>query len=145
MATYIINWLPSQVLEWKTSYEKIHNTKSDYSRLRVFGCPVYCTVTKPHISKFDPRAVKAVFLGYVLGEKSYKLYDLESYMIYSSQDVWFYKDISLFKSSLSLNDVGPLPVLVIELEEANDEYNTPDAIEGSSTPAPSLNNNILPN
>ncbi|MBN8156919.1 hypothetical protein J0J30_23245, partial [Vibrio vulnificus] len=42
-----------------------------------FGCLTYATVTLPHPHKFSLETIKFVFLGYISGEKSYKLYDLE--------------------------------------------------------------------
>lgn len=84
MATFIINKIPRKILSWKTLYELLHKVKPDYCRLRVFGFLVCSTVTKPHKLKFEPRANKFVFLGYIIGEKSYKWYDLESHAIFSS-------------------------------------------------------------
>lgn len=106
---------------------------------------VYSTVINPHQRKFEPRAVKAVLLGYVSGEKSYKLYDLEYHMIYNSRDVRFYEEIFPFKSSVPSNDDVPLPVPITELEEANDEYSTYDATDGPSDPSePVIATTILP-
>ena len=41
--------------------------------------------------KLDPKSIKAVFLGYPLGMKGYKLYDLSSKRFIRSRNVLFYE------------------------------------------------------
>lgn len=62
-ATFLINKLPSAVLNWKCAYEVLTNTQPDYSRFRVFGCLCFIYNLDPHKKKLDARAKKCVFLG----------------------------------------------------------------------------------
>jgi len=42
----------------------------DYNMLRVFGCPAYYHVSD---GKLEPRARRAIFLGFKRGVKGYKI------------------------------------------------------------------------
>ena len=63
IAVYLINRLPTTVLEGKTPYEVFHNVKARLDHLRIFGCLGYVT-RLPKEDKFSPRANACVFLGY---------------------------------------------------------------------------------
>ena len=43
--------------------------------MKIFGCPAYFHVNE---GKLEPRAKKAVFVGYASGVKGYRLYSLDS-------------------------------------------------------------------
>lgn len=78
MATYIINVLPTPILEWKTPFIYLHKKESSYSNLKIFGCLCFATNVIPHKNKFAPRAIMCCFIGYNPGQKAYKLYDPEA-------------------------------------------------------------------
>lgn len=62
---YLINRLPSKILNYMSSYEKLFHRKPDYSVLRSFGCtcfPYLMPMTKINLN-FN---LKGVFLGYSL-------------------------------------------------------------------------------
>src|SRR5262249_38187767 len=78
MATHFINILPSSVLKWKTPYEILHKKQPNYSQLKFFECLYFATNIYPFKNKFDARAHKCIFLGYKIGVKAYKLYDVSN-------------------------------------------------------------------
>ena len=94
-ATFLINHLPSSVLNWTAPFEILYKQSPDYSMLKVFGCLCYAhTRTK---DKFMPRAARCVFLGYSFGQKGYKVYDLTTHKCFVTRDVLFKEDIFPFK------------------------------------------------
>ncbi|GJZ89911.1 retrovirus-related pol polyprotein from transposon TNT 1-94 [Tanacetum coccineum] len=56
-ATYLINRIPSSILNNKTPYEKLLKRGPDYSHLRVFGCFAVATNPSRVVDKFSPRGV----------------------------------------------------------------------------------------
>jgi len=72
-------------------------TATDYDILCVFGCLAYYHVSD---GKLEPRARKAVFLGFKRGVKEYKLWDSEDRKIVLSRDVTF-DESSMVKTSSS--------------------------------------------
>ncbi|KAH9752071.1 hypothetical protein KPL71_014550 [Citrus sinensis] len=69
----------------------------DYDSLRVFGCLAYYHVKD---GKLDPRARKAIFVGFECGVKGFKLWDLEDKKFMCSRDVTF-NEASMMKASSS--------------------------------------------
>ena len=55
----------------------------------MWGCIAYFKVPYPKRTKFGPRAIKSVFVGYVVNSKAYRLLDLSSNTIVELRDVEF--------------------------------------------------------
>ncbi|RVW66876.1 Retrovirus-related Pol polyprotein from transposon TNT 1-94 [Vitis vinifera] len=95
-ATYLINRMPSRVLSFVTPLQKFqeffpHSRLNAHLSLRVFGSTVFVHIHGPKRNKFDPRALKCVFLGYSFTQKGYKCYDPISQELYVSKDVTFFE------------------------------------------------------
>ncbi|KAL0461990.1 UNVERIFIED_CONTAM: Retrovirus-related Pol polyprotein from transposon TNT 1-94 [Sesamum latifolium] len=90
-ATHIINKLPSPRLNWKAPYELLYNNPPTYDNLKAFGCLCFASNIDPHKSKFDPRAIKCIFIGYVQGQKGYNVYDTDNNVSFVSRDVIFHE------------------------------------------------------
>jgi hypothetical protein len=86
-ACHLVNRLPSAAIGGKTPMEVWSGEPvSDYDVLRVWGCSAYYHVTE---SKLDPRAKKAVFVGFPGGIRGYRLWCPESRKLLISRDVTF--------------------------------------------------------
>jgi transposase InsO family protein len=77
-AVYLHNRSPTTSLNMKTPYELWFGKKPDVSNLKVFGSVCFIHIPSNLRRKLDPRSRKAVFIGYPLDTKGYKLYDIES-------------------------------------------------------------------
>nr|GEY81623.1 ribonuclease H-like domain-containing protein [Tanacetum cinerariifolium] len=63
-ATYLINRLPTSVLNGKSPYDLVYNMSPSLKHLRSFGCLAYATVLNSH-DKFGSRSKKCVLVGYL--------------------------------------------------------------------------------
>ncbi|CAL2274238.1 unnamed protein product [Prunus armeniaca] len=129
-AAYLINRFPTSLLHNKTPFDILYHKAPSYNHMRVFGCLAYATSVHPS-SKFAPRAHKSVFIGYPIGQKAYKLYDLETHKTFTSRDVLFMEDTFPFSSpdpSTPPHTTGPsLPLL---------PFTDPDPFPLTSGPSP---------
>ncbi|GJS88300.1 putative RNA-directed DNA polymerase [Tanacetum coccineum] len=100
-AAHVINRLPSEVIENKTPYEILHNSKPNYDHMKVFGCLAYYRSVETKGDKFEVRGRPGVFLGYPPGTKGYKVYDLQHRKMVTSRDVKFLENIFPFARSIT--------------------------------------------
>jgi len=105
-ATYLINRLPSQVLEgislvqlMTVFYPSIPIMTS--LQTRVFGCPAFVHVHSPYRGMLDLRTIKCVFVGYAPHKKGYTCYNPQSRKVYISKDVTFHETESFTYSRRS--------------------------------------------
>lgn len=139
IAVYLINRLPSHTLHGKIPVEVLSKHSPDLSHLKVFGCLSYVTSLKKS-DKFAPRAVSAVFLGYSLTQKGYKMYLPQEKTFTTSRDVVFKEDIFPFKhlsNSFPLIFSAPLcspqycPVDLIYVPHYHDSFLWADIVDSS--------------
>ncbi|KAG6386087.1 hypothetical protein SASPL_154974 [Salvia splendens] len=103
-AQHIVNRLPCSAIDGKTPLEVWSGKPAtDYDSLRIFGSIAYYHVTE---SKLDPRAKKALFMGYSAGVKGYRLWCLESKKTIVSRDVTFDESSMLNKENPNSSDTS---------------------------------------
>lgn len=88
-AVFLINRLPTPVLENKSPFEKLTGKVSDYHSFKSFGCLCYCSTSPKGRNKFKPRTRACIFLGYPSGYMGYKLLDIETHAVSISRHVFF--------------------------------------------------------
>ncbi|KAI4334841.1 hypothetical protein L6164_013550 [Bauhinia variegata] len=95
-AAFLINRTPSPNLENQSPYQRLYNTEPYYQPFKVFGCLCYAAYPSPNKTKFTPRAIPAVFMGYPIRYKGFKLYNIQSRTFMISRDVTFHETIFPF-------------------------------------------------
>jgi hypothetical protein len=104
-ATYLLNHLPTTVIQAACPHLALFSSVPSYEHLRVFGCTCYpnTTATAPH--KLSPRSTQCVFLGYSADHKGYRCLDLSTNRLIVCRHVVFYEDSFPLAASPSLTDL----------------------------------------
>ena len=87
-AVYLLNRLPTQVLQHKSPFELLFHQHPDYHFLKTFGCACYPNLRPYHNQKFQFRTSACVFLGYSPVHKGYRCLH-NSGRIYVARSVMF--------------------------------------------------------
>ncbi|XP_037491653.1 uncharacterized protein LOC105643862 [Jatropha curcas] len=117
-ATYLINRIPTPLLQECSPYEKLYHSLPDISTLKVFGSLCYANTLHAGRTKLEPRAQKCVFLGYKEGTKGYLMPNLHTRGLLVSRNVIFYETIFPY----SEKQFQPL------LPQVNDTYVDADCV-----------------
>jgi hypothetical protein len=104
-ATYLLNRLPSKMIQAAYPHLALFGSAPSYEQLRVFGCACYPNIatTAPH--KLAPRSTQCVFLGYSSDHKGYRCLDLSTNRLIVSQHVIFDEDSFPLVASPNLIDL----------------------------------------
>ena len=106
-----------------TPYEVWKGYKPNVNHLHVFGCSAYAHISKEERSKMDPKAKKSIFLGYGIGFKGYRLFDIDTSEIFHGRDVIFNETASI--SEHWLEEVENQPLVEGECENISSEATEP--------------------
>ena len=123
-AAFLINHLPSSSINFTSLYFHLYGAHPNYSILRVFGTRCYPYIWDIKKTKFDPKTVSCVFVGYNDKHKGYRCFDPKTNRMFVSRHVIF--DENLFpykiKDSLSPSHIyitdfldSPLPTALLQL------------------------------
>ena len=75
---FLINRLPTSILNFSSPYEKLFSRKPNYNKLRVFGCLCFPWLKPYNAHKLEPKSSPCVFLGYSLTQSAYLCMDLKT-------------------------------------------------------------------
>jgi histone deacetylase 1/2 len=105
-ATYLINMLPSSVINQEIPMTRLLQETPDFSSLRVFGCACWPNLRPYNTRKLAFRSKQCVFIGYGHIHKGVKCLDVSTGRVYISRDVVF--DESVFPFSKLHPNAGAL-------------------------------------
>jgi len=88
-ATYLINRLPSKVIQGQTPLERLFHHTPHYKTLRIFGCACWPNLRPYNSRKLQFRSKQCVFLGYSNLHKGFNCLDVAEGRVYISRDVVF--------------------------------------------------------
>jgi len=97
-ATYIINRLPTPILNQKSSYEIVYRHTPDYHFLEVFGCACWLYLRPYNKHKIIFKSKNCIFIGYSLDHHGYKCLDLVTGKVYVSRHLIFYENHFPYKN-----------------------------------------------
>ena len=142
-AVYLINKIPSAVLNGKSPHEMLYGITPQLTHLRVFGC-LFFTSVLPRSDKFAARSKKGVLLGYAETQKGYRVLDLESNFIHISRDITFEEKCFPFKNdkvaepfipsapdSYNCNVDNPLTIRAIPADYDPSNVSSPSEVENN--------------
>ncbi|GMI79954.1 hypothetical protein HRI_001664700 [Hibiscus trionum] len=104
-STYLINRMPSKVLNFQTprdvflSFFPSFKPMNSNLPLRIFGCTVFVQNFSPTRSKFDPKSLKCVLVGYSSLKKGYKCYHPPSKKFFVTMDLTFFEQEPYFSKT----------------------------------------------
>ena len=90
-AVYLKNRLPHSTVNM-TPYEAFHGTRPSLKHLHLFGQRCYVHIPKEArapTTKFEPRAMDAIFIGYTASSKIYRVYNPSKRSIKEVRDITF--------------------------------------------------------
>ena len=125
---YVINRVSIRLMLSKTFYELYKGRKPNISHLRSFGCKCFILNNGKHpIGKMDARSDEAIFMGYALNSKAYRVFNKTSLIVEKSIHVVFDEtNVAPRKSVIANDDVDIEDQAVEEPNEKKQEDNKED-------------------
>ena len=88
-ACFLINRLPTRVIDMQNPLERLLGETPDYTFFRVFSCACWPHLRPYNNRKLQFRSKQCVFLGYSSLHKGYKCLHVPTNRVYISRDVVF--------------------------------------------------------
>jgi len=118
-AAFLINRMPSRVLDWRSPLEMLKGKNGDILPLRIFGCVCFVQDNRPNVRKLDSRAVKCVFVGYSATQKGYVCWSPVERRLFVSMDVTFRESEPYYSSEVMSPFVDSIDTGSMSLEGEN--------------------------
>lgn len=138
---YLINRVPTKILNNKSSYEVLYGEVPDLSNLKVFGCLSYESTLPVNRHKFNSRDKKCAFLGYKSGIKGFVLVDVHTSEIVVFRNVKFFDlEFPFHSSSVTtvpsthiyldnqVTNIVPVSDIIVNSSEDHDEVPHEDSL-----------------
>lgn len=77
-ACYLINRIPTKILNDISPFEVLNKIKPYINHLRMFGCVCFVLIQGEQRNKLEAKSAKVMFIGYYTTQKGYKCYVLET-------------------------------------------------------------------
>jgi hypothetical protein len=128
-ATYLINRMPSKVIDNQSPLERLFHQQPDYANLRTFGCAYWPNLRPYNSKKLQYRSKECVFLGYSHMHKGFKCLDVAAGRVYISRDVVFDENVYPFSKlhsnagALLRAEISLLPEHLLPLHDRGDDTN----------------------
>jgi histone deacetylase 1/2 len=97
-AIFLINILPTKVLDLKSPTECLLNVTPNYDALRTFGCACWPNLRPYNKRKLAFRSTQCVFLGYSPRHKGVKCLEVATGCVYVFRDVVFDEAVFPFQN-----------------------------------------------
>jgi hypothetical protein len=104
-ACYLINRLPTPILNNESPFQKLFSLRPNYNFLRIFGCACWPHLRPYNKHKLDFRSDTCIFIGYSPSHHGYKCLHPSTGWIYISRHVIFDESIYPFTTKSSLPQV----------------------------------------
>jgi hypothetical protein len=88
---YLINRMPSRVLNYKTPLGMLTGNNHFIVPPKIFGCTCFVHDHMNSVGKLDPRAIKCIFVGYSPTQKGYRCWSPTEKKFFVSMDVTFHE------------------------------------------------------
>jgi len=117
-SVYLINRMPTLVLDNRSPFDCLFQRSPDYHFLRTFGCLCFPFLCPYNNHKLDFRSSPCVFFGYSSSHLGYRCFDIESHRMYISHHVRFHEHVFSFDKSEQIAQVSaqthtPSPVTIL--------------------------------
>ncbi|CAL9000175.1 unnamed protein product [Prunus brigantina] len=139
-AVYLINRLPTPLLQWDTPFRRLFRKDPDYSFIRTFGCTCFPYLGAYVSNKLQPRSLACVFLGYSATHRGYRCYHPPTGRVYTSRHVVFHEHDFLYSAPASTpsNLTAATGLVSVPVVTASTPLHGPDASHLGIGPQPHL-------
>lgn len=108
---YLINRSPSTTIELKTHMERQSGYAPNLINLRIFGSVDYASIDQ---GKMEPRALKCMLLGYLEGDKGFRLWYndkgkskiiISMYVVFRENEMYYPHDRMVINNLLKMRNL----------------------------------------
>lgn len=110
VAVYLINRMPTPMLNNSSPFQLLFQQPPNYIKLRSFGCVCYPWLRPYSSHKLSPKSKPYIFLGYSLTQSAYMCLEASTNRIYTSRHVEFFDTVFPFSSFTSPSAIVTPPL-----------------------------------